>query len=237
MTQKGTVLPDTPEWDYLVAEGIKKDAERNWFLGDAALCICPMGQDGVKNGHYANLRLYADQVGVGFDKIIRCREASSSWDATIRMVGSSWTVHYILNANQDLIKPGMKVAEARALVAERNKPNPKNPEPNNHETKSKPEPKPNLDPEDFKPRPRNQEPETNDTQQEAIFKSGFAGAVNRIDSASISWGKLTRHSPELIAWAKARIEEMRETISMFEMVVNSDEDSIDSELTRLFGES
>ena len=53
------VQPGTARWDELVMQGVIKDGERNWFLGDAALEIAPMGgnNNGTDNVE-ANLREY-----------------------------------------------------------------------------------------------------------------------------------------------------------------------------------
>jgi hypothetical protein len=114
-----TVQPGTGRWTELVAEAKAKDAARNWFLGDAALEIAPVGQDGAHNGSTANLELFADEIGVPFSSIREYRRVAEAWSPDRRLSGTSWTTHQVLAARPELIREGMSVSEASAAVAER----------------------------------------------------------------------------------------------------------------------
>lgn len=106
------VEPGSARWKELVAQGIIKDGDRNWFLGDAALEIAPMGRDGVNNGSTENLERYANEIGVKAKSIQHYRDVASAWPPPTRVGGTSWKVHQMLSGRQDLIRPGMTVNRA-----------------------------------------------------------------------------------------------------------------------------
>lgn len=114
------VQPGSARWQELVQQGIIRDGQRNWFLGDAALEIAPMGEDHANNGALANLRQYADEIGVEYHSLRTYRDVAASWPHPIRIGSVSWSVHQILMKYQAKIRPGMKANEARALAGIRN---------------------------------------------------------------------------------------------------------------------
>jgi hypothetical protein len=107
--------PGTPRWEELVQQGILKDGERNWFLGDAALEIAPMGADSAHNGRDALLAQYADEVGIGAGSLIKYRQVADAWPPETRVLGASWTVHRVLKGQHELIEPGMTVTAAHRV--------------------------------------------------------------------------------------------------------------------------
>src|SRR5215469_15073120 len=112
------IEPGSARWKELVAQGILLDGQRNWFLGDAALEIAPMGADGVNNGSAANLSLYADEIGVEYESLMQYRQVANAWPPSNRVLGTSWKVHQILvsPSRQKLIRENMTVRDARRAV-------------------------------------------------------------------------------------------------------------------------
>lgn len=112
-----TVKPGSARWRELVQQGIVKDAQRNWFLGKAALEIAPMGEDHGHNGRDELLDLYADEIGVKASSLHVYRTVANAWlPEGNRLPSASWKVHQMLMARPELIKPGMTVTQAhRAL--------------------------------------------------------------------------------------------------------------------------
>jgi hypothetical protein len=108
--------PGSARWAELVRKGIALDANRNWFLGDAALEIAPMGRGHAANSSGARLAQYADEVGVGVDSLRVYRDVAAAWPVPIRLGTVAWSVHQVLMARQDLIRPGMSVSVARAAA-------------------------------------------------------------------------------------------------------------------------
>lgn len=111
-----TVVPGSERWKELVTAGIVKDGQRNWFLGDAALEIAPMGEDGAHNGSTEYLAQYADDIGVEEHSLREYRRVAAAWRPDNRLSGTAWKVHMLLAADQDSIMPGMKVSEARKAL-------------------------------------------------------------------------------------------------------------------------
>lgn len=114
------VQPGSSRWRELVAQGILKDGQRNWFLGDAALEIAPMGTDSAHNGAEANLQQYADEIGVEFHSIRVYRTVAAAWAPDNRVSGTSWKVHQQLLSRPDLIEPGMTVSGAALALGQNN---------------------------------------------------------------------------------------------------------------------
>lgn len=115
-----TVQPGSARWQELVRIGIIKDGDRNWFLGDAALEIAPMGGEVYHNGSEANLRRYADEIGVEYHSIVEYRRVSAAWSSNNRVLDTPWKVHAQLAARKDLIRPGMTVSQAALALGHRN---------------------------------------------------------------------------------------------------------------------
>ncbi|MQB01578.1 MAG: hypothetical protein GEU78_15030 [Actinobacteria bacterium] len=102
-------------WQELVREGIARDGNRNWFLGDAALEIAPMGEDGAHNGSTEKLEQYANLVGVEAKSLYVYRAVAAAWPPVTRLTGdTSWKVHQLLMTpeKRTLIREGMTVTEA-----------------------------------------------------------------------------------------------------------------------------
>lgn len=114
------VQPGSPRWQELVQQGIIRDGGRNWYLGDAALEIAPVGENGAHNGSQDNLRQYADEIGVEYHSIMEYRRVSDSWPPNNRVVGTSWKVHAQLTSRPDLIRPGMTVTQAAEALGQKN---------------------------------------------------------------------------------------------------------------------
>lgn len=68
------------------------------------------GTDNVE----ANLERFAAEVGVSFEVVRKCRQTAAAWGSEKRFSDVSWGVHQVLAAHQELIQPGMTVAQARA---------------------------------------------------------------------------------------------------------------------------
>jgi hypothetical protein len=101
------------EWKALVKEGIalaKQGAEARWGLGDNALKVAPIGQDGAHNGSADKLEQYASEIGVEYETLRRYRQVSASWPPETRVSGASWTLHRELlnNASPDEAHATMK---------------------------------------------------------------------------------------------------------------------------------
>jgi hypothetical protein len=113
------VEPGSSRWEELKT-GIVSDDERNWRLGDAALEIAPMGEDGVRNGSMDRLRQFlaelAEERGhvVSYRTMATYRDVSSAWPPPTRVGGASWKAHQILKAKgkQHLLRPGMTTTQA-----------------------------------------------------------------------------------------------------------------------------
>ena len=116
------VVPGSPRWKQLVDQGIIKTGDRNWFLGDAALEIAPMGEDGVNNGALANLRRYADEIGIEYTSLYVYRSVAAAWSPVNRVTGTPWRVHQALmrEKNRHLIRPGMTVTQAADALGHKN---------------------------------------------------------------------------------------------------------------------
>ncbi len=98
-------------YNTLVKEG-KQAAKSQWKLGDLALEV---------ETHYAerSLEEYADEIGVALDALQDYRYVASRYEKSVCTDNVSWSVFKILAAQEDrakLIKDGMTVTEARALV-------------------------------------------------------------------------------------------------------------------------
>lgn len=111
INSKQGVQPGTGRWTELVSEAKARDAARNWYLGDAALEIAPMGDDHGRNGGYENLEKFAEEVGLPFASIREYRRVASMWPHDKRLSSTSWTAHSMLTARPELIRPGMTVTE------------------------------------------------------------------------------------------------------------------------------
>jgi hypothetical protein len=114
------VVPGSPRWIELVTQGIIKTADRNWFLGKAALEIAPMGDNGVNNGTEASLQQYADEIGVEYASLQIYRKVAASWPPVTRVTGTPWKVHHMLMGRKDLIRPGMTVTQAALVLGQKN---------------------------------------------------------------------------------------------------------------------
>lgn len=124
---KIAVQPGTERWNKLVSTAVAKDADRNWFLGDAALEISPMGERGTDNGSGANLRQYATEIGIEFNSLRTYRDVAAAWPIPTRVgivevdgkpVATSWKVHQMLAGRQELIRPGMTVTQAHVAMGQ-----------------------------------------------------------------------------------------------------------------------
>jgi hypothetical protein len=109
-----------------VKEGVLRDSNRNWFLGDAALEIAPMGDDKSNSGAYANLREFAEELSekgteLSFESLRKYRDVAAAWPHETR-VSCSHKVHAMLMSaeNQRLIKPGMTVTKAHEALGYNN---------------------------------------------------------------------------------------------------------------------
>jgi hypothetical protein len=114
------VQPGSARWTELVREGIARDGNRNWFLGDAALEIAPMGENGTHNGAEENLRQFADEVGIQFATLNVYRKVAAAWPPVNRITGTSWRVHHQLMGHQELISEGMTVSGAAKALGHSN---------------------------------------------------------------------------------------------------------------------
>jgi hypothetical protein len=114
------VQPGSARWQELVQQGIIRDGQRNWFLGDAALEIAPIGENGAHNGSEANLQQYADEIGVEFGSLNVYRKVAHAWPPVNRVTGTSWKVHSQLMGSKGLIRPGMTVTQAAAALGQKN---------------------------------------------------------------------------------------------------------------------
>lgn len=111
------VTPGSRRWNELVGEAIDRDRSRNWFLGDAALEIAPMGSDRSNTGAIANLTQYADEIGVGLSSLMEYRRVADAWPHTTR-VACAWKVHQMLTTRPELIRPGMTVTQAHTALGQ-----------------------------------------------------------------------------------------------------------------------
>lgn len=115
------VQPGSARWNELVREGIIRDGNRNWFLGDAALEIAPMrDHTGPGNGELKNLRQYADELGIEYNSLMSYRQVAATWPINNRVSNTSWKVHQQLASRKDLIKPEMTVSQAALALGQKN---------------------------------------------------------------------------------------------------------------------
>lgn len=114
------VQPGSARWQELVQQGIIRDGGRNWYLGDAALEIAPMGENGAHNGSQDNLRQYADEIGVNYDSLRTYRDVAAAWPPPNRVGGTPWKVHEQLKSRKELIRSGMTVTQAAAALGQKN---------------------------------------------------------------------------------------------------------------------
>jgi len=121
------VRPGSDRWNQLVAIGIVKDADRNWFLGDAALEIAPATWDKMLDGTSTpafssgeeallTLHQYANAIGADHYRLALYRQTAAYWPPETRVEGTSWKVHQMLVRHQALIKPGMTVTQAHEAL-------------------------------------------------------------------------------------------------------------------------
>ena len=114
------VEPGSERWRELVQQGIIKDADRNWFLGDAALEIAPMGDTRANSGALANLRDYSEEIGVAYESLMTYRTVAAKWPHSTRVLSTAWKVHQMLMGRQELIRTGMTVTQAAAALGQKN---------------------------------------------------------------------------------------------------------------------
>lgn len=124
----------TPESDHAVWECIPKKDDRQWRIGDYALKYFPMRTKTGPSGEnlQENLKKFAKAIGVEYKTVLTYRDVASAWKIPNRLGNTSFTIHMVLMKNQDLMRPGLTVAQARKLVAEAN----------GTKEKDKPKPKP-----------------------------------------------------------------------------------------------
>jgi hypothetical protein len=115
------VAPGSRRWGQLVKQGLAKDADRNWFLGDAALEIAPMGGTNANNGSEEHLRRYADEIDVAYRSLRQYRLVASAWPLATRVASASWKAHEILMAEgkRHLLKPGMTTTAASKAAGQK----------------------------------------------------------------------------------------------------------------------
>jgi hypothetical protein len=125
------VQPGTARWAELIREAIRLDGQRNWFLGDAALEIAPMGDGpGPNGGANADLEQFAGEIGVEYHSLLAYRQVAARWEFNTRVSNTGWTVHRMLVTHPELIRPGMTMPEAReALSQQRDEQQPPEPPP------------------------------------------------------------------------------------------------------------
>jgi hypothetical protein len=123
MGHKEAVAEGSRRWNELVAEGrrlVKQEGEARFALGDRALEIAPMGDDGVRNGSTEKLWRYAQEIDVEPATLQEYRRIAHAWPATRRLVASvSWSAHQVLAGHKDrfeLIQPKMTVRGAQIAL-------------------------------------------------------------------------------------------------------------------------
>jgi hypothetical protein len=116
------VQPGTARWKELVKTGIIVDGQRNWYLGDAALEIAPIGDDEAHNGRNENLARYAEEIGVNVGSVQAYRKVSAAWPPGNRVPGTAWKVHQLLMAPgyQEKIRKNMPVSQANVVLGRSN---------------------------------------------------------------------------------------------------------------------
>ena len=116
-TAPGPLRPDTPQWRKAVRRCIDLGNSANWFIGDTALAIAPMGADHASTGAGEVLAQFADEIGVAPETVRGMRTVAHAWPKEARLPRTAWSVHRILQARQGLIRPGMTAREAAAELA------------------------------------------------------------------------------------------------------------------------
>lgn len=116
---KIAVQPGTERWTELVKTALAKDADRNWFLGDAALEIAPMGgNNNGKDSVEENLRRFASEIGIEYESVRKYRNVAEAWPSGNRFPDTSWKVHQMLAGHQAKIRPGMTVTQAHVAMGQ-----------------------------------------------------------------------------------------------------------------------
>lgn len=102
----------------MVAEGrklVKAEGDIKWQLGDLALEVAPMGDTTARNGALDQLQRFADEIECQFHTLRDYRRVSAAWSHDERS-SCAWSVHQVLSANKDLIRPGMTLTQARQAL-------------------------------------------------------------------------------------------------------------------------
>lgn len=125
------VAEPTMSYEGLVAAGraAREQADNmQWVEGDLALQVEALPGDerprDPETGAFLAdekkaLKRYADDVGVRFSVLKEYRRTAEAWPSTTRVVEAPWGVHHALAAQEDrfdLIRPGMTVRQAEAVV-------------------------------------------------------------------------------------------------------------------------
>lgn len=105
-------------YELLIHEGrkaVKDETDAKWRLGDLAIQVEPSTKGSEK------LKEYADAIGVDFNSLVTYRRVAERWPVEKRLMepgdkGASWTVHAELVNAQHLLRPGLKLREARKLL-------------------------------------------------------------------------------------------------------------------------
>lgn len=108
------VEPGSARWHELIAEAIRRDAHRNWFLGDAALEIEPMSHRQGGHARQDALARFAAETGIALETLRNYRATASAWPPASRVEGVSYSVHQRLTPRPHLIRPGMTYSQAQA---------------------------------------------------------------------------------------------------------------------------
>jgi hypothetical protein len=210
--------PGSAAWAEAVREAISLDAGRNWFLGDIALKIAPMGTNRANNGGWANLRLFADETGIEYESLRAYRSVAFRWPQGMRLPSACWSVHQVLIGHRELIRPGLTVTLAREALGQslvgRTGPQ------SSVEDRAEAVREYLADPEVAEavraaiPAPRRQQPESTAFDSFIDMRASLAkvrDAISELGQVATRRGAITARDRE---WAIQRIEECREALAM-----------------------
>lgn len=110
------IEPGSTRWNELVEGCRRKTAEALWAIGDAALEIAPLGDNGTHNGRYALVARFAQEIERNFQTVRDLRSIASCWPPAERLSGTPVSAHGCLRFKKELLQPGMTRAQARVAA-------------------------------------------------------------------------------------------------------------------------
>ncbi|MEU2840932.1 DUF6192 family protein [Streptomyces sp. NPDC007076] len=92
------------QWSRYVRQGrdlVQEESRIQFELGDLALKMVPIGEDGRTHGVFIVLDRYADQIGSNVHTLMEYRAVAHAWPPDQRVPDVAWSVHRAFDALED----------------------------------------------------------------------------------------------------------------------------------------